>query len=180
MIKNMKFGIALCFGIISIVFASGAFAGSSIVYGNITKVEPVYTQVTNRQPVQVCKQVQVPVYGNNGQGNNGANTVLGAIIGGVIVNQFGSGSGKEAATALGAVIGAQKGSQSGNNSIVGYQMVNQCHTEYSNTSRAIVNEYDLTYNVNGNIIKLRVNKAVGANSYVGKTQKFRLRYQIIN
>ena len=165
---------------IVIGLANTAHAGSSIVYGKITRVEPVYTQVTNQQPQQVCKQVQVPVYSNNGQ-NNGGNALLGAIIGGVIGNQFGKGSGKEAATALGAVIGAQKGSQSGNsNNIVGYQMTNQCHTEYRNTSQSIVNEYDLTYNVNGNIIKMRVNRAVGSNSYVGQTQKFRLRYQIIN
>ena len=106
--------------------------------------------------------------------------MLGAIIGGVIGNQFGSGSGKEAATALGAVIGAQKGSQSENQNIVGYQYVNRCHTEYSNTSQSVINEYDLTYNVNGNIIKVRVNRAVGSNAYIGKRQKFRINYQIIN
>jgi len=164
---------------IVIGLASTAQASSTIVYGKITKVEPVYTQVTSRQPVQYCKQVQVPVYGSNGQ-NNG-NALLGAIIGGVIGNQFGKGSGKEAATALGAVIGAQKGSQTGNKNIVGYETVNQCHTEYeNNVAHSVINEYDLTYNVNGTIIKVRVNKAVGSNSYVGKTQKFRLRYQIIN
>jgi len=164
---------------IVIGLANTAHAGNSIVYGNIIKIEPVYTQVTNQQPKQVCRQVQVPVYGNNGQ-SNGGNAILGAIIGGVIGNQFGSGSGKQAATGIGAAIGAVKGSNTGNKNIIGYQMTNQCHTEYSNTSQSIINEYDLTYNVNGNIIKMRVNRAVGSNSYVGKTQKFRLRYQILN
>tara|TARA_B100001248_G_C27374566_1_gene453476 strand:+ start:702 stop:1223 length:522 start_codon:yes stop_codon:yes gene_type:complete len=159
--------------------ASTVHAGSTITYGKITKVEPVYTKVTSRQPVQYCKQVQVPIYGSKGQ-NNG-NALLGAIIGGVIGNQFGSGSGKEAATALGAVIGAQKGSQSGNKNIVGYETVNQCHTEYeNNVTHSVINEYDLTYNVNGNIIKVRVNRAVGSNAYIGKRQKFRINYQIIN
>ena len=167
----------LAFAII-IGLATSAQAGSTITYGKITEIRPVYTQVTNRQPVQVCNQVKVPVYGNNGQNNGDA--LLGAIIGGVIGNQFGSGSGKEAATALGAVIGAQKGSQSGNQNIVGYQYVNRCHTEYSNTSQSVINEYDLTYNVNGNIIKVRVNRAVGSNAYIGKRQKFRINYQIIN
>ena len=126
-----------------------AHAGSTIVYGKVTNVKPVYTQVVQQTPKQVCKQVQVPVYGNTGQTNNG-NAILGAIIGGVIGNQFGSGSGKEAATAVGAAIGAVKGSQTGQNKqIVGYQNVNQCHTEYASSSKSVVNEYDISYNVNG-------------------------------
>ena len=143
----------LAFAIV-IGLATSAQAGSTITYGKITEIRPVYTQVTNRQPVQVCNQVKVPVYGNNGQNNGNA--------------------------LLGAIIGAQKGSQSGNQNIVGYQYVNRCHTEYSNTSQSVINEYDLTYNVNGNIIKVRVNRAVGSNAYIGKRQKFRINYQIIN
>ena len=38
--------------------------------------------------------------------NNGWNTFGGAIIGGIIGNQFGGGSGKDVATILGAIIGA--------------------------------------------------------------------------
>ena len=171
----------LCiFGIITTVACAPAHAGSTVVYGKVTGVKPVYTNVVNRSPQQVCKQVQVPVYGNNGQTNNG-NAVLGAIIGGVIGNQFGSGSGKQAATGIGAAIGALKGSQTGQSKeIVGYQVVNQCHTEYTDSTKTIVNEYDITYNVNGTLITMRVNRAVGNNMYVGKQQKFRLRYQMIN
>ena len=99
----------------------------------------------------------------------------------MIGNQFGSGSGKEAATAVGAAIGAVKGSQTGQNKqIVGYQNVNQCHTEYASSSKSVVNEYDISYNVNGTIVTMRVNKAVGNNTWVGKNQKFRIRYQMIN
>ena len=163
-----------------IVACAPAHAGSTVVYGKVTNVQPVYTQVVNQTPRQVCKQVQVPVYGNNGQTNNG-NAVLGAIIGGVIGNQFGKGDGNKAATAIGAAIGAVKGSQSGQGKqIVGYQNVNQCHTEYSSSTKSVVNEYDITYNVNGTIIKMRVNRAVGGNMYVGKSQKFRINYQMIN
>lgn len=158
-----------------------AHAGSTIVHGTVTSVNPVYTQVAQQTPRQVCKQVQVPIYSNNGNYSNGGNAILGAIIGGVIGNQFGKGSGKEAATAVGAAIGAVKGSQSGQSKqIVGYQNVNQCHTEYTNSTKSIVNEYDISYNVNGTIVKMRVNKAVGNNTWVGKTQKFRINYQIIN
>ena len=171
------------FGILAmIIFASchPAHAGSTIVHGTVTNVKPVYTQVVQQTTRQVCKQVQVPIYGQS-QGTNSGNAILGAIIGGVIGNQFGSGSGKEAATAVGAAIGAVKGSQSGQSKqIVGYKNVNQCHTEYTNSSKSVVNEYDISYNVNGTIITMRVNRAVGNNTWVGKTQKFRINYQMIN
>tara|TARA_B100001287_G_scaffold243900_1_gene220204 strand:+ start:254 stop:778 length:525 start_codon:yes stop_codon:yes gene_type:complete len=167
------------FGLITVMACAPAHAGSTVVYGKVTDVKPVYTNVVNQTPQQVCKQVQVPVYGNNGQTNNG-NAILGAIIGGVIGNQFGKGDGNKAATAVGAAIGAVKGSQSGNKQIVGYQMVNQCHTEYTSSTKTIVNEYDITYNVNGTLITMRVNKAVGNNLYIGKQQKFRINYQMIN
>ena len=163
------------------IFASchPALAGSTIVWGKVVDVKPVYTQIHQSVPRDVCKQVQVPVYGNNGQTNNG-NAILGAIIGGVIGNQFGSGNGNKAATAVGAAIGAVKGSQTGNKNIVGYQMVNQCHKEYTNQTKSVVNEYDITYNVNGTIVTVRVNKAVGNQAWVGKSQKFRINYQMIN
>ena len=159
-----------------------ASAGSTIVHGTVTKVKPVYTQVVSNVPRDVCKQVQVPIYSNNGNNNSNANAVLGAIIGGVIGNQFGKGDGNKAATAVGAAIGAVQGSKSGqqNRNIVGYQNTTQCHKEYTNTTKNIVNEYDITYNVNGTIITMRVNKAVGNNTWVGKNQRFRIRYQMIN
>ena len=178
-VNDMKKMLGI-FGIIAVVACAPAHAGSTVVYGKVTGVKPVYTNVVNQTPQQVCKQVQVPVYGQS-QGTNNGNAILGAIIGGVIGNQFGSGSGKQAATGIGAAIGAVKGSQTGQSKeIVGYQMVNQCHPEYTSSTKRIVNEYDVTYNVNGTLITMRVNKAVGNNMYVGKQQKFRINYQMIN
>tara|TARA_B100000900_G_scaffold241711_1_gene205576 strand:- start:237 stop:770 length:534 start_codon:yes stop_codon:yes gene_type:complete len=169
-------------GILAVVACAPAHAGSQIVQGTVTNVKPVYTQVVTNVPRDVCKQVQVPIYSNNGQSNNSGNAILGAIIGGVIGNQFGNGSGKEAMTGIGAAIGAVKGSQSGqqNRNIVGYQNTTQCHKEYASTTKNIVNEYDITYNVNGTILTMRVNKAVGNNTWVGKHQRFRIRYQLLN
>ena len=72
------------FGILAmIIFASchPAHAGSTIVHGTVTNVKPVYTQVVQQTPRQVCKQVQVPIYGQS-QGTNSGNAILGAIIGG--------------------------------------------------------------------------------------------------
>jgi uncharacterized protein YcfJ len=172
--------LLLLASIATIVACNPAHAGSSIVQGTVTNVKPVYTQIVSNVPRDVCKQVQVPIYSNGGQSNNG-NAVLGAIIGGVIGNQFGSGSGKQAMTGIGAALGAVKGSQTGQNrNIVGYQNTTQCHKEYTNSTKNIVNEYDITYNVNGTILTMRVNKAVGNNTWVGKNQRFRIRYQLLN
>ena len=164
--------------IASIAACAPAHANSLTQWGKVTQVRPVHTQINQQTPRQVCEQVQVPIYSNNGQ--SGANAVLGAIIGGVIGNQFGSGSGKQAATGIGAAIGAVKGSQTGNQKIVGYQTTNQCRTVYSTSSVNVVNEYDVTYRVGGHEITMRVNRAVGERAYVGQQKKFRLRYQIIN
>ena len=59
-------------------------------------------------------------------------------------------------------------------------MVNQCHTEYSSSTKTVVNEYDITYNVNGTLITMRVNKAIGNTTWVGKSQRFRINYQMSN
>ena len=169
-------------GILTTAMCAPAHATSEIVFGTITQVKPVHTQVTSQIPKDVCKQVQVPIYGNSGQSNNNGNAVLGAIIGGVIGNQFGNGSGKEAMTGIGAAIGAVKGSQTGQQTrnIVGYQNATQCHTEYRSSTRTVVNEYDISYNVNGTILTMRVNKAQGANAWRGQQVRFRIRYQLLN
>ena len=178
--SNLMKKLFAIFWVLTVAACAPAHANSTIVYGTITQVKPVYTQVVTNVPRDVCSQVQVPIYGQS-QGDNAGNAILGAIIGGVIGNQFGSGDGNKAATAVGAAIGAVKGSQSGGNrNIVGYQNTTQCRKEYSSKTKSIVNEYDITYNVNGSIMTMRVNKAVGANAWVGQQKKFRLRYQIIN
>ena len=166
--------------IASIAACAPAHANSLTQWGKVTQVRPVHTQINQQTPRQVCEQVQVPIYSNNGQSNNGANAVLGAIIGGVIGNQFGNGSGKQAMTGIGAAIGAVKGSQTGNRNIIGYQQQSQCRTVYNTQRISVVNEYDVTYRVGGHDITMRVNRAVGEQSYVGQQKKFRLRYQIIN
>jgi uncharacterized protein YcfJ len=171
--------LALSIGLLAVVACAPVHASSITQWGTVTQVRPIHTQVSQQTPKNVCEQVQVPIYSNNGQSNSG-NAILGAIIGGVIGNQFGSGSGKQAATGIGAAIGAVKGSQTGNQKIVGYQTTNQCRTVYSTSSVNVVNEYDVTYRVGGHEITMRVNRAVGERAYVGQQKKFRLRYQIIN
>lgn len=52
------------------------------------------------------------LYRNDGSGNKTARTLIGALIGGALGNQVGSGSGRTAATVAGAVVGGSIGNQS--------------------------------------------------------------------
>lgn len=74
--------------------------------------------------VTECVNVDVPVYGSAPKTTGDA--VAGAIIGGIIGNQFGSGNGKDAMTVLGAIAGADAATRNNRNQIVGYRTERQC------------------------------------------------------
>ena len=179
--KKMK---TLVGALIVTFFASSAYADNSVVVsGRVTNITPVYTQVTVQQPTQVCRNVEVPVYGTvQGGGDAAGNALLGMIIGGVIGDAVSGGNGN--ATAGGAVIGGIIGAdraQNGNRQVVtGYRTEQQCSTQYANVRETIVNEYDITYNVQGQNITIRVNRVQGERAYRGQTNRFRIRYQLID
>ena len=105
-------------------------------------------EVTRTVPYESCRIVDVPVYGSTYSEPN----IGGAIIGGIIGNQFGSGSGKEAMTALGAVIGSQHGTRSSR--IVGYRQERVCSTEYEYVKSQVHDGYKVTYEYNGNLYQI--------------------------
>lgn len=82
--------------------ASYAVAQTQYVNATVTNVYPVYQDV----PVVECQTVHV--YKHKA---NVGDVATGAIIGGLIGNQFGHGNGKTAMTALGMVIGANMAGQ---------------------------------------------------------------------
>ena len=84
-----------------------------------------YRNETVSTPIRTneCINVEVPIYGQK-QSTTG-DAVAGAIIGGLIGNQFGSGDGKDAMTVLGAIAGADVARNTGSR-IVGYRTERQC------------------------------------------------------
>lgn len=82
-------------------------AAADVVYGRVTRVEPIISETYVDVPRDVCYQVNVPV--TRRTGSTDADVIAGALIGGVIGNQFGGGSGKDAATVLGVILGANAG-----------------------------------------------------------------------
>ena len=101
----------------------------------VVGMQETYRSVVKETPVQSCNNVEVPIYETRrigGQASTG-DTLAGALIGGVIGNQFGGGKGKDAATVLGAILGADvanKNSSRQETVIVGYRQQQQCTTSY--------------------------------------------------
>lgn len=131
----------------AICFATSAYAQTE--YATITNVTPNYQNVSVPNHRTDCKLVEVPIYGGRGQASTG-DTVLGAVIGGAVGNQFGGGSGKDAMTVLGAIVGADiANKRGGQQQIVGYRQEQVCHNvTYYETQEEIKN-YTITYKWNG-------------------------------
>ncbi|WP_251978319.1 glycine zipper 2TM domain-containing protein [Salinicola avicenniae] len=78
-------------------------------YADIISVEPIVE--TTETPRQVCEDVTVTHQRPVQDEHKIAGTAIGAIVGGVVGNQFGGGSGKKIMTAAGAVGGGIAGNQ---------------------------------------------------------------------
>ena len=86
--------------------------------------------------------------------------------------------GAAAGAVIGGIIAADKGKSK--QVITGYRMETQCTTEYVNTTTSVVNQYRLTYRINGRDVVYVVNRAQGENAWMGSTKRFRVRYQMLN
>ncbi len=95
-----------------------------IVVSLLATSRPVQADAYNRNQAVPVKQVlfgevlsvrQITERELIEERDNGWATLGGALIGGVIGNQFGGGSGQDVATVLGAIIGAQAGNNSAKN-----------------------------------------------------------------
>lgn len=131
--------------------ATSAFANSYTVNAEVTNVTPLTSTVSESVPQEVCEQVRVPIYETRrGQATTG-NALGGAILGGVIGNQFGSGSGKDAMTVLGAIVGADMANKRGNDYqvVTGYRNETQCSVRYVAQQRRVSSGYEVNYEWNG-------------------------------
>lgn len=116
--------------------ATSAQADSSYVRATVIDVEPLYETVEVSVPVRECYTVRVPGYRPST-----ADVAAGAVIGGVIGNQFGGGSGKDAMTALGMIIGADVANKQGGVA----RTEQQCVTNYTTSYEEQLAGYLVTY-----------------------------------
>lgn len=141
-----------------LLIAAATLAASSLAladasdydWARVVDVEPI--REIERRPVnrEVCWEETVHVRERR---HSHAPTVVGAIIGGVIGNQFGSGSGRDAATAAGALLGGAIGhdasrARDSRRYPVGRQ---RCEVQRDWRERTVHSGYRVTYEYGGRL-----------------------------
>lgn len=165
--KKFLASVAVVLASSSMVFADATYD----VKGKIVDIQPIYTKVSQQVPTEQC-HVEDRYVG----GGSTADTAAGAIIGGAIGNQFGNGEGKAAMTVLGAILGANAANRNAGR----VERVTVCDTVYAEQASTVINEYDITYDVDGVYIITRVNSAQGERARIGQRQMFRVTYHALN
>jgi len=147
-----------------------------IAYGNVLNAQPVYREVTIREPRQQCwteQEQHIVGYQNRNPNRqrrthtqSAGNAIVGGLIGGVIGNQLGRGHRSRAgATVAGAIIGSAIGSEANNNgsrhrrfnqrhqspSIPLYETrdVERCNRVVESRTESQLQHYNVTYQYQG-------------------------------
>ncbi len=105
--SKLSLSVVAVSALLSSGVTQGAYPQGSYDYARVERVEPV-TRVV-QVPVQREECWQQPVSHHAHFGQSHTPVIFGAIIGGLIGNQFGRGSGRDAMTAAGAFLGGSIG-----------------------------------------------------------------------
>jgi uncharacterized protein YcfJ len=151
--------VALLLGLANPVLAGGhghGRAGPVYAYAQVISSQPIVRYVTVRTPVEECWEDVEYYTVDRRPAGEGARTFAGAVIGGVIGHQFGSGSGNDAATIAGTLIGATIGNQSTYRNAPGSygptqysRPVTRCETRYRNRQEKRIDGYNVVYRYHG-------------------------------
>ncbi len=123
-------------------------------YADVLSSRPIVRYVTVSTPVKECwDDVEYYTVNHRPQGE-GIRTLTGAILGGVIGHQIGSGRGNDAATVAGTMIGATIGNQSayknGSHGTTRHSRpVKRCETQYRDHQEKRIDGYDVVYRYHG-------------------------------
>jgi uncharacterized protein YcfJ len=149
--------------------AGGAVAGYNMVQGTappvpdfaeVLSVEPAITQIA--QSEEVCRDVEVVHQKAPRDQHRVAGTATGAVLGGLLGNQVGGGSGKKIATVVGAVAGGIAGNKvqqrtQGNDTYTTLESECETLTNYVDT----VIGYDVTYRIGQQQGSIRMDQQPG-------------------
>ena len=117
-------------------------------YARVVSSQPIVRYVNVRTPVRECWQDTEYYTAYEGRRGARGRTIAGAIIGGVVGHQFGSGHGKDAASVAGTMIGAAIGH--GPVRQVRYSRpVERCETNYRSRQEQRIDGYDVVYRYHG-------------------------------
>ena len=131
-----------------------SFAGD---YGFITAVHPIYKDQYVTRYETHCYDVEVPVYGRVRSGSS-SDALVGAIIGGAVGHELGSGSNKDSLAVLGALIGASEASRSKKHEIVGYRLEQKCERVTNYVNEPMLSHYNIRYEYKGQEYHERTNR----------------------
>ena len=129
-------------------------SGATYAYAKVVSSRPIVRYVTVTTPVKECWDDVEYYTVNQRPPGEGIRTLTGALIGGVIGHQIGSGHGNDAATVAGALIGGTIGNRSayknGSYGAVQYSRpVKRCETQYRDHQEKRVDGYDVVYSYHG-------------------------------
>lgn len=121
-----------------------------LAWADVLRVDPVYENVESSRPREECYDTDVER--RDSRGNNGAGTVIGAIVGGALGNQVGKGDGRKAATVAGALIGGAIGNNAARRDDRYYaQTETRCRTVSERYSERRIVGYDVQYRYRGDV-----------------------------
>ena len=123
-------------------------------YARVLSVEPVIRYVTVTTPVKECWDDVQTYSTRHYQPGRAGKTLFGAIVGGVIGHQFGSGRGNDAATIAGALLGAGIANEAARNAPAYHtthysRPVRHCETNYQSHEEERIDGYEVIYAYNG-------------------------------
>ncbi len=122
-------------------------------YARVVSVTPAIRYVTVTTPVKECWEDVEYYTVRDRQPGRAGKTLFGAIVGGVIGHQFGSGRGNDAATIAGSLIGASVANSSdqgrGHSTSEYSRPVRRCETNYQSHQEERIDGYDVIYTYNG-------------------------------
>ncbi|MFK8053686.1 MAG: glycine zipper 2TM domain-containing protein [Woeseiaceae bacterium] len=142
------------------VSSRGYQAPDQYRYARVLDVKPLIRTISVEVPVREC--YERPVRYETRRRDGVGRTIAGAIIGGVIGNQFGDGGGRDAMTALGTVIGAAAANDGQRaESQVRTRTERFCETRYEYETRDRVEGYRVTYRYKGETYTTRTESDPG-------------------
>lgn len=123
--------------------------------------QPLYEVVRVNQPEERCWNERVHHRGGS-RSESYTPTIAGAIVGGVVGNQFGHGRGKDVMTAAGALLGGSVGNDLGKKSTRGYvTSERRCELVDHYREREELVGYDVTYKYQGKVFHTRTDREPG-------------------
>ena len=135
---------------VPIINKTPLYVNTSEFVGNVTECQTYQTQQQSRG-----------VFNGAGQALKGnGDAIFGALLGGVIGNQFGGGRGKDAATAMGAIIGSNVGA--GTNKPQRPTTTTVCNDVPQYREVQVINGYRVKYRFQGRVYTTKMQKDPGS------------------